>query len=72
LSNKASYNTVRREPGSRLGGRYRLKIMLFFALVAVITAVVMTVVLAYVWEGQFRGYTRENMQRLAQSTADTL
>ncbi len=71
-SNRASYNTVRREPGSRLGGRYRLKIMLFFALVAVITAVVMTVVLAYVWEGQFRGYTRENMQRLAQSTADTL
>ncbi len=72
LSNKASYNTVRREPGSRLGGRYRLKIMLFFALVAIITAGVMTVVLAYVWEGQFRGYTRENMQRLAQSTADTL
>jgi signal transduction histidine kinase len=46
--------------------------MLFFALVAIITAGVMTVVLAYVWEGQFRGYTRENMQRLAQSTADTL
>ena len=46
--------------------------MLFFALVAVVTAVVMTLVLAYVWEGQFRGYTRENMQSLAQRTADTL
>ena len=46
--------------------------MLFFALVAVVTAVVMTVVLAFVWEGQFRGYTRENMQSLAQRTADTL
>ena len=46
--------------------------MLFFALVAILTAVVMTVVLAYVWEGQFRGYTRENMQRLVQSTAETL
>ena len=46
--------------------------MLLFALVAVLTALVMTIVLAYVWEGQFRGYTRENMQRLAQSTADTL
>ena len=71
-SSRASYNTVRREPALRLGGRYRMKIMLFFALVAIVTAVVMTVVLAFVWEGQFRGYTRQNMQRLAQSTADTL
>lgn len=55
-----------------LTGTFRMKMMLFFALVAIVTAVVMTVVLAYVWEGQFRGYTRENMQRLAQSTADTL
>lgn len=46
--------------------------MLFFALVAVVTAVVMTLVLAYTWEAQFRGYTRENMQRLADSTAETL
>ena len=41
-------------------------------MVAVVTAVVMMVVLAFVWEGQFRGYTRENMQRLAESTAGTL
>ena len=46
--------------------------MLFFALVAIVTAVVMTLVLAYTWEGQFRGDTRENMQRLADSTAETL
>ena len=46
--------------------------MLFFGLVAVVTAVVMTLVLAYTWEGQFQSYTRENMQRLAQSTASTL
>ncbi len=71
-ANKTSYNTMRPEPHSRFGGTFRMKMMLFFALVATVTAVVMTLVLAYVWEGQFRGYTRENMQRLAQSTADTL
>ena len=71
-SNRSSYNTVRPAPKSSLGGTFRTKMMLFFALVAVVTAVVMTVVLAYTWEGQFRGYTRENMQRLANSTADTL
>ena len=46
--------------------------MFYFALVAVLTAVVMTLVLGVVWDDQFKGYTRENMQRLAQSTADTL
>ena len=72
FSNKTSYNTVKPAPKQGFGGTFRIKMMLFFALVAVVTAVVMTLVLAYVWEGQFRGYTRENMQRLAQSTADTL
>lgn len=43
-----------------------------FVLVAILTALVMTLVLGYTWERQFRGYTRENMQRLAQATADTL
>ncbi len=71
-SNRASYNTVRPAPRPHLAGNFRMKMMLLFALVAVVTAVVMTIVLAYVWEGQFRGYTRENMQRLAQATADTL
>ena len=72
MSNKASYNTVRPDPSAPLGGRFRIRLMMFFALVAMGTAIVMTIVLAYVWEGKFRGYTRENMQRLAQSTADTL
>lgn len=71
-STKASYNTVRPEPRSSWSGAFRTKTMLLFALMAVITVVVMTLVLAYVWEGQFRVYTRENMQRLAQATADTL
>lgn len=63
---------MRPEPKNHLGGNFRLKMMLLFALVAVLTALVMTTVLGYVWSDQFMGYTRENMQRLAQSTADTL
>ncbi len=72
LSGKASYNTVKRSPRRRPWRTFRMKVMLLFALVAVLTAVVMTVVLGVTWEGQFKSYTRENMQRLAQSTADTL
>ena len=71
-SSKASYNTVKRSPRTHFGRTFRSKVMLLFALVAVVTAVVMTLVLAYTWEGQFQSYTRENMQRLAQQTADTL
>ena len=71
-SNKASYNTPRPTPHRRLGSSFRIKIVSLFALVAILTAVVMTLVLGYTWERQFRGYTRENMQRLAQATADTL
>ena len=63
---------MRPDPAAPLGGRFRIRLMLLFALVAMGTAIVMTIVLAYAWEGQFRGYTRENMQRLAQATADTL
>lgn len=49
-----------------------MKVMLLFGLVAVLTVVVMVTVLGTVWAEQFRGYTRENLQRLAQATADTL
>jgi signal transduction histidine kinase len=44
----------------------------FFALTAIMTAAILSGVLAYVWEGEFQGYTRQNMQRLVQSTADAL
>ena len=71
-STKASYNTVKRSPKQRIGRNFRTKIMLLFGLVAVATAAVMTIVIAYVWEGQFKTYTRENMQRLAEQTASSL
>ncbi|MCI1646276.1 MAG: HAMP domain-containing histidine kinase [Olsenella sp.] len=36
------------------------------------TAAILVMVLAVVWESQFKAYTRSNMQSLAQSAADTL
>lgn len=46
--------------------------MLFFAATAIMTAVVLSIVLAFTWEGQFQSYTRQNMERLAQSMAEQL
>ena len=43
---------------------------LYFALISAMTALMLVVVLAFVWEGQFQNYTRDNMQRLANSTAE--
>ena len=43
--------------------RFSTRLMLSFALTAVMTAAILVAVLGFVWEGQFRGYTRQNMQR---------
>lgn len=69
-SPKASWNTQRTDakPSMTYAGRMALTM----ALSAVMTVLVLVVVLAVVWEGQFQRYTRENMERLATSTADTL
>ncbi|MDO4537738.1 MAG: HAMP domain-containing sensor histidine kinase [Coriobacteriales bacterium] len=45
---------------------------LSFAATAVMTAVVLSIVLACVWEGEFQTYTRANIQRMAERTANTL
>lgn len=45
---------------------------LTFALTALMTAMVLSIVLAFVWEGEFQTYTRSNMQRLVQQMADNL
>jgi signal transduction histidine kinase len=67
---KASWNTTRTASKPRLS--YASRMTLTFALVAVMTTAVLVVVLAVVWEGQFQKYTRTNMERLAQSTAEQL
>ncbi len=69
-SSTNSWNTIRPHPK---GGRpYATSLTFAFALTAVMTALVLAVVLAVVWEGQFRSYTRKNMQDIADSTAATI
>ena len=43
-----------------------------FALTAAMTAVILVSILAVVWEGQFQAYTRENIERIANSTATSV
>ena len=72
-SAKAEYSTLRR--ATRVANpttSFTSRMAFFFALTAVMTAAILSIVLAVVWEQQFQGYTRQNMQRLAQQTADTL
>lgn len=69
---RGSYNTMRPEPDTKPARSFNARMAFFFALTAVMTAAILSGVLAYVWEGEFRGYTQQNMQRLAQSTADAL
>lgn len=69
-SNVSSYNTIKRQPRSSL--KFSTLVTLAFALTAVMTAVVLSAVLAVVWERQFQTYTRDNMQRMVQQMADTL
>ncbi len=71
-SRKGSYITVRPGVRARLAQTFRARMTFFFALTAAMTAIVLSLVLAYTWERQFQSYTRQNMERLAQSTADVL
>ena len=51
---------------------YTTRVTASFALVAAMTAMVGFGVLSYVWEQHFQTYTRENMQRIATTTASTI
>ena len=51
---------------------YTTRMTITFALVAAMTALVAFGVLSYVWEQHFQTYTRENMQRIATTTAQNI
>lgn len=51
---------------------YTTRVTLAFAMVAAMTALVSFGVLSYVWEQHFHTYTRENMQRIADTTATNI
>ena len=67
---RGSFNTIKPDP--KHSWTYSTKMAISFALTAVMTTVIFVMVLAVVWESQFKAYTRSNMQSLAQSAADTL
>lgn len=69
-SGKGSYQTVGRHPTGGNHWPYSVRMTLYFALIALMTAVVLVCVLAVVWQGEFRRYARENMQRVADTTAE--
>lgn len=51
---------------------YTTRVTAAFALVAAMTAMVAFGVLSFVWEQHFQTYTRENMQRIASTTATAI
>ena len=67
---KASFNTMRHDvrPG-RPVKTFSGRMAFYFALTAIMTAAILSFVLALVWEGQFQSYTRQNMQHVAQQLA---
>ena len=72
-SSKASFNTLRRDsspvrPAKTFAGRTAL----YFALTAIMCVGVFSLLLATIWEQEFQGYTRQNMQRLAQQASISL
>lgn len=68
----AQFNTMgptsRPRPAKTFSGRMTL----YFALTAFMTAVILSLVLAVVWEDQFQTYTRRGMQHMAQKIALSL
>ncbi len=69
-SSRNSWGTIKPQPKSTPA--FSTHMTLAFALTAVMTAVVMIGVLAFVWENTFMAYTRQNMQGFADSTAESL
>ena len=54
------------------GFSYITRFAVTFALIAAMTAIVAMGVLSYVWEQHFQAYTRENVQQLAETTAENI
>ena len=63
---------LRDEPKKGFSISFTKRIMLVAMLVSLITILVSAAVLSFVWEQHFQSYTRENVQRLAESTAQSV
>ena len=72
-SSKASFNTMPHDTKrQRPEKTFTARTTFYFAFTAIMTAAILSAVLAVVWEGQFKEYARDNMQALAERTANNL
>lgn len=69
-SARASWKTLSGQKSRHM--TYRTRMTLMFALVAVMTVLVLVIVLAINWEEQFTTYTRSNMERYASVMSEGL
>lgn len=60
------------EVKQKKGVSFTARITLSFAAIALMTALVAVGMLSFVWEQYFQSYTRENMENLAESVADSI
>ncbi|WP_241158099.1 HAMP domain-containing sensor histidine kinase [Adlercreutzia sp. ZJ138] len=70
--NDTSQGRRHRRRGTWSNLPYMHRVTLSFALIAVMTALVAIGVLSFVWDQHFRSYTQDNMQALADQTADNI
>lgn len=69
---KVLFNTMGHNGSTRPAKTFTGRMTAYFALTAFMTAVILSIVLAVVWEDQFQSYTRSGMQHMAQKIATTL
>lgn len=59
-------------PSEKKGISFTVRVTVAFLLISLMTIVAAVGVLSFVWEQHFQSYTRDNIQRLADSTADSI
>ena len=69
----SAYGNISRGAARRGSGfSYASRLTLAFAMISIMTTLLAFGVLSYVWEQHFQTYTRENMQRIADTTATSI
>lgn len=70
---RSTYGNISREAAKHGSGfSYASRLTLAFAMISIMTTLLAFGVLSYVWEQHFKTYTRENMQRIADTAATSI
>ena len=69
---RAVYDNLGQDVTKRHSLTYAARVTLAFALISAMTTLLAFGVLSYVWEQHFQTYTRENVQRIADTTAASI